>query len=155
MNNLDKKNRDIDTSVLLPLFKELKAMFSGFFDQNWFFILLDNSDIETRTLNDILDLLEQDFSLVENNDDKFVDLTLLLSKLLLEVTQILLPVIREKLCISGFQKSEIAFAQNEYVRRILIAQVFPDNLKRLEEIVRQLRATLKMDELKLEDKRVF
>ncbi|MBN2739107.1 MAG: hypothetical protein JXR70_19160 [Spirochaetales bacterium] len=146
MSNIHRNDSPKDSSILLPLIKELNEMFSQFFDQTWFYILIDNTDIEQRTLSDILSLLSQEYKLVENNE-KLTDLTLLLSKLYSEVSQQVLPVIRERLRISGFQKENIEFGDNEYIRRVLIAKVFPDNLKRLEEIIKRLRNFMGLAEL--------
>ena len=134
-------------ATLSLLVKELLQLLEFYFKQNWFLLLLEDLPGKRLELHEISGLLS--FPEISIHDvQKIQDIINLLDHFVHSIKRYLLPVLREKLRISGLSPEKRLKSKEELLRNGLIASVFPDNLKRLSCISEQIKWYLKDDSKK-------
>ncbi|MBI9107738.1 MAG: hypothetical protein JEZ04_13405 [Spirochaetales bacterium] len=120
---------------------ELRELYFGQFDNHWFITLLDSNAFNTSRLRYIQNMLVIQ-SIYSTEAAVFNDGIETLEEVILTARRYILPVLRDKLRISGFYKSRGNDSKEELVMRDLFSYTFPYNLKRLEELTIDLKENL-------------
>ncbi|MBN2531268.1 MAG: hypothetical protein JXB88_00175 [Spirochaetales bacterium] len=134
--------------TLSLLIKELFELLTFYFSQNWFLILLEDIPGNEPDMHEILGLLSYQTISLEDRQ-KLKDIIILLDHLVSIIKRFLLPVIREKLRISGLVPEKQLKDRDERIRNGFIASVFPDNLERISLISDKIKCYLKCSSEKI------
>jgi hypothetical protein len=119
--------------------REIQALFSGHFDQNWLLLVLDETPIDSSVLSDIRGLIT--FEHPALYDPLEVQKRIpSLEAFIAHLKRYLLPALREKLGISGLLPYRRIKDSEQRVLRSLIAYAFPHNLERLSMLTDRLKA---------------
>ena len=117
----------------------LHELFDGYFDQNWFILLLEELPIKSSTLAEIRELFDYD-SPILFDAKKVYERIPVLEGFVNQLRHYLLPCLREKLGISGLLPKKIIRDKGQLLLRKFIAYTFPSNLDKLALLTEQLRA---------------
>ncbi|MBN2439742.1 MAG: hypothetical protein JXJ04_00290 [Spirochaetales bacterium] len=133
--------KQTDISLLL---QELIQLFKHYFQQNWFFLLLEDIPGNRQEMYELTGFLS--FKEISIHDkQKLQDIITFLDHFVSTLQQFLAPVLREKLRISGLSPDNQVKDRNERIRNGFIAAVFPDNLERISYISDELKLYLQQD----------
>lgn len=131
-----------EESTSLPLLiKELLHLLKFYFTQNWFLLLLEDIPGNVSEIHEILGLLSYKKISIEDTQ-KLRDMIILLDHFVIIIKRFLLPVLREKLRISGLSPEKQLKKRDERIKNGFIASVFPDNLKRISHITGKIKLYL-------------
>lgn len=132
-----KYENDINTS-LPQMLKELLYLLNLYISQNWFILLLEEMPNSISDINEIHRLLSsKKISIKDTRQLK--DIVNSLDQFILNIKKFLLPVLREKLRISGLTPEKQIKSKDERIIKEFIAAVFPDNIERISFISRKIK----------------
>jgi hypothetical protein len=132
---------DQSNEMLLPLIRKIRRVFEDHFDRTWFAIIIDGLPIDFRTVRMIRELVA--LQSIHVGDEWFIYQAVVeLSRFSLLIRKFLLPVLKERLGVSGLIPHRIVRDRTQYILRRFVAYTFPYNLERLEALTGQLRAHL-------------
>jgi hypothetical protein len=120
---------------------ELRDHFDAYFDTGWFAVLIEGSPIHFTVIKEIRAALSRDSLYPEDHTTLRYGVGLL-EQFVAQLRRFLLPVLRERLGISRLLSHPPQLSADEYVYRQLVAQTFPSNVDRLEELTLDLKTTL-------------
>jgi len=121
---------------LVAAIAALREHFGRHFDRGWLAMIIDDLPIDFTTLRRIRHLL----AITEVYPEDLPDLAYGADQLMQfasELRRHLLPVLRERLGVSGLRPSSYCLDPSERVHRQLLCLSFPVNLERLEELTRE------------------
>ncbi len=126
---------------LLPLIRKIRRVFEDHFDRTWFAIIIDGLPIDFRTVRMIRELVG--LQSIHVGDEWFIYQAVVeLSRFSLLIRKFLLPVLKERLGVSGLIPHRIVRDRSQYILRRFVAYTFPYNLERLEALTAELRTHL-------------
>ena len=126
---------------LLPLIRRIRRVFEDHFDRTWFAIIIDGLPIDFRTIRIIRELVGLES--IHVGDEWFIYQAVVeLSRFSLLIRKFLLPVLKERLGVSGLMPDRIIRDRYQYILRRFVAYTFPYNLERLEALTSELRTHL-------------
>jgi hypothetical protein len=126
---------------LLPLIRKIRRVFEDHFDRTWFAIIIDGLPIDFRTIRMIRELVG--LQSIHVGDEWFIYQAVVeLSRFSLLIRKFLLPVLKERLGVSGLIPHRIVRDRSQYILRRFVAYTFPYNLERLEALTAELRTYL-------------
>ena len=126
---------------LLPLIRRIRRVFEDHFDRTWFAIIIDGLPIDFRTIRIIRELVGLES--IHVGDEWFIYQAVVeLSRFSLLIRKFLLPVLKERLGVSGLMPDRIIRDRYQYILRRFVAYTFPYNLERLEALTVELRTHL-------------
>ena len=129
---------DQNNASLIPLIRRIRRVFEDHFDRTWFGIIIDGLPIDTRTVRIIRELVSLES--IHLGDEWFIYQAMLeLNRFVLLVRKFLLPVLKERLGVSGLAPDRLVRDRSQYILRRFVAYTFPYNLQRLEELAVELR----------------
>jgi hypothetical protein len=132
---------DQSNERLLPLIRKIRRVFEDHFDRTWFAIIIDGLPIDFRTIRMIRELVG--LQSIHVGDQWFIYQAVVeLSRFSLLIRKFLLPVLKERLGVSGLVPDRIVRDRSQYILRRFVAYTFPFNLERLEALTTELRAHL-------------
>jgi len=132
---------DQSNQRLLPLIRKIRRVFEDHFDRTWFAIIIDGLPIDFRTIRMIRELVG--LQSIHVGDQWFIHQAVVeLSRFSLLIRKFLLPVIKERLGVSGLIPDRIVRDRSQYILRRFVAYTFPYNLERLETLTAELRTHL-------------
>jgi hypothetical protein len=123
------------------LIRQIRQVFENHFDRTWFSLIIDGLPIDFRTVREIRELVSLHF--VQKGDEAAIRLGAQeLESFIRLVRRYLLPVIKERLGVSGLHPETRVKDPEQYLIRRLVAYTFPYNLERLERLAGELKAAL-------------
>ena len=126
---------------LLPVIRRIRQVFEDHFDRTWFSIVIDGLPIDFKTIRVIRGLVALES--VHTGDELFIyEAVLELNRFVLLVRKYLLPVLKERLGVSGLMPDRVVRDRTQYILRRLVAYTFPFNLQRLAELNQDLKRRL-------------
>jgi hypothetical protein len=126
---------------LLPAIRKIRQVFEDHFDRTWFSIVIDGLPIDFKTIRIIRGLVALES--VHTGDEWFIYQAVLeLNRFVALVRKFLLPVLKERLGVSGLVPQRMVRDRNQYILRRLVAYTFPFNLQRLAELNQELKSRL-------------
>ncbi|UCF95810.1 MAG: hypothetical protein JSV89_11555 [Spirochaetaceae bacterium] len=132
---------DQSNTTLLPLIRKIRQVFEDHFDRTWFAIIIDGLPIDFRTIRMIRELVG--LQSIHVGDEWFIYQAVVeLSRFSLLIRKFLLPVLKERLGVSGLIPHRIVRDRTQYILRRFVAYTFPFNLERLEALTAELRTQL-------------
>jgi hypothetical protein len=132
---------DQSNERLLPLIRRIRQVFEDHFDRTWFAIIIDGLPIDFRTIRIIRELVGLES--IHVGDEWFIYQAVVeLSRFSLLIRKFLLPVLKERLGVSGLMPDRIIRDRYQYILRRFVAYTFPYNLERLEALTVELRTHL-------------
>jgi hypothetical protein len=132
---------DASSESLLPVIRRIRQVFEDHFDRTWFSIVIDGLPIDFKTIRVIRGLVALES--VHTGDEGFIyEAVLELSRFVLLVRKYLLPVLKERLGVSGLAPDRTVRDRTQYILRRLVAYTFPFNLQRLAELNQDLKRRL-------------
>lgn len=132
---------DQSNTTLLPLIRKIRQVFEDHFDRTWFAIIIDGLPIDFRTIRMIRELVG--LQSIHVGDEWFIYQAVVeLSRFSLLIRKFLLPVLKERLGVSGLIPHRIVRDRTQYILRRFVAYTFPFNLDRLETLTAELRTQL-------------
>jgi len=132
---------DQSNEMLLPLIRKIRRVFEDHFDRTWFAIIIDGLPIDFRTIRIIRELVG--LQSIHVGDEWFIYQAVVeLSRFSLLIRKFLLPVLKERLGVSGLMPHRVVRDRTQYILRRFVAYTFPYNLERLEGLTGQLRSSL-------------
>lgn len=132
---------DQSNESLLPLIRKIRRVFEDHFDRTWFAIIIDGLPIDFRTIRMIRELVG--LQSIHVGDEWFIYQAVVeLSRFSLLIRKFLLPVLKERLGVSGLIPDRIVRDRSQYILRRFVAYTFPYNLERLETLTTELRTHL-------------
>jgi hypothetical protein len=131
-----------DRTATVRCIGELRDHFEAYFNTGWFAVLIEGSPIQYTVIKEIRAALARD-SLYPEDEATLRYGVNLLEQFIAQLRRFLLPVLRERLGISRLLAHPPRLSAQEYVYRQLVAQTFPANLERLEELTTRLAGTLR------------
>jgi hypothetical protein len=136
-----KWDLDQNDTALVPLIRRIRRVFEDHFDRTWFAIIIDGLPIDVRTVRMIRELVSLES--IHIGDEWFIYQAMLeLNRFVLLVRKFLLPVLKERLGVSGLVPHRMVRDRTQYILRRFVAYTFPYNLQRLEELAVELRDEL-------------
>jgi hypothetical protein len=139
---LDRKELvDQSNEKILPVIRKIRRVFEDHFDRTWFAIIIDGLPIDFRTVRMIRELVGLES--IHVGDQWFIYQAVVeLSRFSLLIRKFLLPVLKERLGVSGLMPDRIIRDRYQYILRRFVAYTFPYNLERLEALTAELRTKL-------------
>jgi hypothetical protein len=139
---LDRKDSiDRNNETLLPVIRKIRRVFEDHFDRTWFSIIIDGLPIDFRTVRMIRELVA--LQSIHVGDEWFIyQGAVELTRFVLLIRRFLLPVLKERLGVSGLVPHRIVRDRTQYILRRFVAYTFPYNLDRLEALTSELREHL-------------
>ena len=139
---LDRKDSiDRNNETLLPVIRKIRRVFEDHFDRTWFSIIIDGLPIDFRTVRMIRELVA--LQSIHVGDEWFIyQGAVELTRFVLLIRRFLLPVLKERLGVSGLVPHRIVRDRTQYILRRFVAYTFPYNLDRLEALTSELREQL-------------
>lgn len=132
---------DRNNETLLPVIHKIRQIFEDHFDRTWFSIIIDGLPIDFRTMRMIRELVA--LQSIHVGDEWFIYQAVVeLSRFILMIRKFLLPVIKERLGVSGLIPHKIVRDRTQYILRRFVVYTFPYNLERLEALTGKLRDLL-------------
>lgn len=119
----------------------LREHFDRYFDRGWLAIVIDDLPIDSSLMRRIRELVSLGTVYLEDLPDIAYGIGQL-RLLIAELRRHLLPVIRDRLGVSGFAASRSGRSADERVHRELLCMTFPHNLDRLDELTTALERAL-------------
>lgn len=130
-----------DSAVVLRRLGALRDHFTASFDTGWFAVLIEGSPIHFTVIKEIRATLARE-SLYPEDEAALRYGVSLLEQFTAQLRRFLLPTLRERLGISRLLAHPPRLSADEYVYRQLVAQTFPANVDRLEELTAALAQSL-------------
>jgi hypothetical protein len=132
---------DQSNERILPLIRKIRQVFEDHFDRTWFAIIIDGLPIDFRTIRIIRELVG--LQSIHVGDQWFINQAATeLNRFSLLIRKFLLPVLKERLGVSGLIPDRIVRDRYQYILRRFVAYTFPHNLERLEALTAELKAHL-------------
>ncbi|MCK5008438.1 MAG: hypothetical protein KAR73_13695 [Spirochaetales bacterium] len=132
---------DQNNETLLPVIRKIRQVFEDHFDRTWFSIIIDGLPFDFRTIRIIRELAT--LQSIHVGDEWFIYQAVVeLSRFILLIRKFLLPVLKERLGVSGLLPHKIVRDRSQYILRRFVAYTFPYNLERLEALTVELRGQL-------------
>jgi hypothetical protein len=132
---------DPSSENLLPVIRSIRQVFEDHFDRTWFAVVVDGLPIDFRTIRVIRGLVALES--VHRGDEWFIyEAVLELERFVVLARQYLLPVLKERLGVSGLVPDRMVRDRTQYILRRLVVYTFPFNLQRLSELSRILKDRL-------------
>jgi hypothetical protein len=119
-------------AVRVALFA-LKTHFNEYFDRGWFAMVVDTLPIDRSVLRQIRSMLTLTNVYPEDVPDLRVGVRRL-ERFCSELKRYLMPVLRERLGVSGLLSPANRHVGTERIHRQLLCITFPGNLERLEQL---------------------
>jgi len=141
MSSVATSPKPAGTTELHRRLGALREHFETYFDTGWFAILIEGSPIQFTDIREIRTALSRDSLFGEDIRSLEYGVSLL-RKFTVRLRRYLMPVLRERLGISGLLEYRPHLSPEAYVYRQLVAATFPRNLERLEELTAELSAEL-------------
>jgi hypothetical protein len=122
----------------IDIISDMRRLFEKYFDQTWFSIILDDLPMEARTIREIRSLT--DISYIHPGDEVRIEIGIKALELFIyNIRKFLMPVIKDKLGLSAFNRSHNGLDERTYVMRKLVLNNLPYNLSSLEALTRELK----------------
>lgn len=115
----------------------LREHFDRYFDRGWLAMIIDDLPIDSSVVRQIRAMLALPVVYAEDLPEIRYGVDTL-RVFATELRRHLLPVLRDRLGVSGFGGLRSSCATDERVHRQFLCMTFPHNLRRLEEMVRDL-----------------
>ena len=132
---------DQSNEAFLPVIRRIRQVFEDHFDRTWFAIIIDGLPIDFRTIRMIRELVGLES--IHVGDEWFIYQAVVeLSRFSLLIRKFLLPVLKERLGVSGLVPHRIVRDRTQFILRRFVAYTFPYNLERLEALTIELRTQL-------------
>ena len=132
---------DHNNEALLPVIRRIRQVFEDHFDRTWFAIIIDGLPIDFRTIRMIRELVGLES--IHVGDEWFIyQAAVELNRFSLLIRKFLLPVLKERLGVSGLVPHRIVRDRTQFILRRFVAYTFPYNLERLEALTIELRTQL-------------
>ena len=132
---------DPSSESVLPVIRTIRQVFEDHFDRTWFSVVVDGLPIDFRTIRVIRGLVALES--VHRGDEWFIyEAVLELERFVVLARQYLLPVLKERLGVSGLVPDRMVRDRTQYILRRLVVYTFPFNLQRLSELSRILKDRL-------------
>ncbi|MFW5826046.1 MAG: hypothetical protein ACOCVO_00670 [bacterium] len=135
MATATRDTRGID-AVQIRL-EALREHFDRYFDRGWLAMIIDDLPIDSSVVRQIRELL----ALPVVYADDLPEIRYGVDTLRVFATELrrhLLPVLRDRLGVSGFRRLRAGQPADDRVHRQFLCMTFPHNLRRLEELVGDL-----------------
>lgn len=132
------QTRSID-AVQIRL-EALREHFDRYFDRGWLAMIIDDLPIDSSVVRQIRELLALPVVYAEDLPEIRYGIDTL-RVFATELRRHLLPVLRDRLGVSGFRGLRSASGADDRVHRQFLCMTFPHNLQRLEELVCDLEET--------------
>jgi len=129
---------DVDEEAVRRCLTEIETLFSGYFDHNWFILVLEDLPLRSSIMSEIRDVLAHSSPLSFDAREVYRRLSTLES-FVSQLRRYLLPCLRERLGISGFSPLRRSRDRSQVLLRELAAYTFPANLDALGASVARLR----------------
>lgn len=115
----------------------LREHFDRYFDRGWLAMIIDDLPIDSSVVRQIRELLA--LPIVYTDDLPEIRYGIdTLRMFTTELRRHLLPVLRDRLGVSGLRPRRLSGGADDRVHRQFLCMTFPYNLQRLEELVRDL-----------------
>jgi hypothetical protein len=126
---------------LIEIIEDIRHVFENYFDRTWFAVLIDDLPIDSRTIREIRNLVALRFFHIGD------ELTIRegireLENFILCIRQFLLPVMRDKMGVSGFPNKKSSLDEHQKILRKFVLYAFPHNLETLAELTAELKEAL-------------
>ena len=132
---------DASNDSLLPVIRRIRQVFEDHFDRTWFSIVIDGLPIDFKTIRVIRGLVALES--VHAGDEGFIyEAVEELNRFVVLVRKYLLPVLKERLGVSGLVPDRMVRDRTQFILRRLVAYTFPFNLQRLAELNQDLKRRL-------------
>jgi hypothetical protein len=126
---------------LIEIIEDIRHVFENYFDRTWFAVLIDDLPIDSRTIREIRNLIYLRF--FHSGDELSIREGIReLETFISCVRQFLLPVIRDKMGISGFPNKKSILDEHQKILRKFVLYAFPHNLDTLAELTAELKEAL-------------
>ena len=137
----DLATKPVKTVTLLVAIAATREHFNRHFDRGWLAMSIDDLPIDFSTLRQIRQMLSVT-EIYPNDIDTVRFGAEQLRRFAADLRRYLLPVLKERLGVSGLTPSRSSMDQSERVHRQLLFLSFPHNLARLEELTTDLVACI-------------
>jgi hypothetical protein len=125
-------------SMTRECIREIQDLFYHHFDRNWLLLVLEDLSLDSRIMDDIRSLIIYE-SPVLYNPQEIKRRVSALEAFISHLRRYLLPILREKLGISGLLPFRPIRDKDQRLLRSLIAYTFPHNLDRLSTLTERLK----------------
>jgi hypothetical protein len=137
----DVATRPAGTNTLLSAIAATREHFNKHFDRGWLAMTIDDLPVDFATLRQIRELLRVR-EIYPEDIDSLRHGARQLRMFAADLRRFLLPVLKERLGVSGLLPARPRMEPSERVHRQLLYLSFPHNLTRLEELAEDLLAIL-------------
>ena len=131
----------IDDETLIRLIGKIRDVFENHFDRTWFSLIIDGLPIDFRTFREIRELVTME-SIHPGDERAIYEGVQELNSFILHIRRFLLPVLKERLHVSGLCPQQMIRDRTQYILRRFVVYTFPHNLNRLADLAEQLREHL-------------
>ena len=126
----------------IDIISDMRLLFEKYFDQTWFSIILDDLPMEARTVREIRSMTDLNF--IHPGDEVRIDIGIkALDLFIYNIRKFLMPVIKDKLGLSPFNRYRADMDERTYVMRKLVLNNLPYNLSSLEAFTGELKESLR------------
>lgn len=126
---------------IMELVQKIKHTFEDHFDRTWFSLIIDGLPIDFRTVRLIREVVSL-HSLHPGDEWLLYQGAIELGRFVYHVRKFLLPVIKERLRVSGLFPHQIVKDKTQYILRRFVVYTFPHNLERLACLTGELKDRL-------------
>jgi hypothetical protein len=126
---------------MIEIIEDIRFVFETYFEGTWFSVLLNDLPLETRTMREIKNLISLHF--FRPGDEYSVrEGVREMESFITCIQKSLLPVIKDKLGVSGFTQRKRQMDEYQYILRQFVLYTFPHNLNRLLQLTEELKVYL-------------
>ncbi|MFW5689573.1 MAG: hypothetical protein ACOC1U_08370 [Spirochaetota bacterium] len=131
----------ISTERVQMALEALRAHLDQYFDRGWLAMIIEDLPLDSSHMREIRALLSLQVIYAEDLPELVYGVERLES-FAKELHRHLVPVLRDRLGVSGFTAGRFGRARDERVHRQFVCMTFPHNLQRLEELTARLSGEL-------------
>lgn len=126
---------------LVNIIEDIRHVFNTYFDRTWFAIVIDDLPLAGRTIREIRNLVSLHY-FHPGDELQMREGIYELENFISCIRQFLLPVIRDKMGVSGFPHKRKELDKHQFILRQFVLYTFPHNLNRLAELTEELKTGL-------------
>jgi len=131
----------LNDDILIRLIGNIREVFENHFDRTWFSVIIDGLPIDFRTFREIRELVTMET--IHPGDERAIyEGVQELKSFIAHIRKFLLPVLKERLRVSGLFPHQMVKDKTQYILRRFVVYTFPYNLNRLADLAEQLREHL-------------
>jgi hypothetical protein len=131
----------LNDDILIRLIGNIREVFENHFDRTWFSVIIDGLPIDFRTFREIRELVTMET--IHPGDERAIyEGVQELKSFITHIRKFLLPVLKERLRVSGLFPHQMVKDKTQYILRRFVVYTFPYNLNRLADLAEQLREHL-------------